>query len=166
MLRVGSVAGGLFVLVAHALQERGDTAAIHEAFLAQNSDLQRQRGMLLLAARVMLSPFFLLGVTSALSPSTGSKRYSPIHAKDALLTIAVSFAGAVALLLGARSGFAAVVLGTLLIVFNLSAHLGMMVSNDNFCFFFFQDLSILGGLFLLALEGPGTMSLDNTKKDL
>lgn len=76
-------------------------------------------------------------------------------------------AGSVAVILGFQTKYVSLAMTLLLFVSNLLAHNFWDVHEDDYdatIYFFFQDLSILGGFILLISLGPGGLSFDGKKK--
>lgn len=141
--------GGLLALVAHASAvERERTSQLERS----DDRGRRWTGRLHLCARIFLAPYF---------PCSGL-----LHAAGAASKVA-GFAGAGALLAGSKFSAVTSCLGVLLVAHGYGAYASLFAGHskhrDALFFTFAQDLSVLASLALLAVVGPGDLSLDSLR---
>jgi putative oxidoreductase len=122
----------------------------------------------LLAARILLGALFLVAGVRAAIGYPGTVGYMaalgfPLPAAAAALSIAIEIGGAILLMIGWRTRWAAGLLALFVLVATLSAHrfgeLGATQYNNQL-HHFFKNLSIIGGFLMVAACGPGPISLD------
>ena len=151
LCRMCASLGGLVALVAHAAAVGARGKELENGSYRAAS---RRNKVLHLAARCLLAPYFpcsgLLG---------GAGRFSK----------ALGLLGAAALVAGARFSAAASILGVLLVVHGVRAYGELFAGHskhaDALLFALAQDLSVLGALSLLAVVGPGALSLDRLYRE-
>lgn len=129
--------------------------------------IERHRDALILLARILLTALFVISGFGKLTDFKGTVSYmeyvhAPMPAAAAAVAIAMEFLVGIALLLGLRVR----VLALAMIVFvagaaiighpfwSLEASERAMALTQ-----FLKNLSIMGGLLLLAITGPGRFSL-------
>jgi len=124
-----------------------------------------------LAGRILLSTIFILSGLTKFSDWNGTAQYMAAHGLPLiplLLPIAalVEIAGGLAILLGARSRAAALLLFLYLIPTTLIFHSFWSFSGAehiNQMPHFLKNLAIMGGLALIVGLGPGFPSVDNSQ---
>lgn len=126
---------------------------------------------LALVARILLALMFVLAGFSKITNFAGTAGYIgagglPMPQVLAALTIVLELGGGLALMFGYRTRWIALALGlfTLLVSFLFHPFWAVpaeqaMVTN----LLFMKNISVAGGLFLLAAMGPGALSLDARK---
>ncbi|KAJ2334033.1 ER-derived vesicles protein erv29, partial [Coemansia sp. RSA 2681] len=153
-LRNLSVAGGLLMLLAESLLAKRRNVF---AGLPNISD-EDQSKYVLLGGRILLVLLFVSFVFSG---------------KLTLMRLIVSAIGGLSCLMvavGFKAKYSAIVLVTILSVFNLAVNNWWTIDfnpvhRDFVKYDFFQTLSIMGGFLLLVNVGPGGFSVDEKKKN-
>ncbi|MBD8879684.1 DoxX family protein [Rhodanobacter sp. 7MK24] len=130
--------------------------------------LESRRNEVLLLARLLLMVLFVLFGWSKLTDFAGTTAYMaseglPLPALAAVVVIAMEFVVGLAIMLGVCTRplallMALYTLGTALV----GHHFWTMVGAERAANMinFYKNLSIVGGLLLLCLTGPGKYSLD------
>ncbi|KAJ1884725.1 ER-derived vesicles protein erv29, partial [Kickxella alabastrina] len=149
-----SVAGGLLMLLAEALLARRRNVF---AGLPSISDEDKSK-YVLLGGRILL---VLLFVSFVFSGSFSVTR---------LIVSAVGGMSCLMVAVGFKAKWSAIVLVTILSVFNLMVNNWWSIDfnpthRDFVKYDFFQTLSIMGGFLLLVNVGPGGFSVDEKKKN-
>jgi len=167
MCRSSTMAGGLLLLIwgeNDKIGRRTDSAL--GGLLAHDAD-ERSADKLQLAGRLLLTFMFLFQAVFGQQGGLHSVLESPsvwnVSSSCAL------FALSLMVCLGFKAEWSSFVLTAVLGVanfflypfWNADAHLA-----DYLRYYFFQTLSIMGGLMLLTLHGPGGLSLDGQKKKI
>ncbi len=114
-----------------------------------------------LAGRILLSVLFLLSGVGKIGAYAGTAAYmSSAAVPGALLpvVIAVEILGAIAIILGWRTRVAALLLAGYSLLTALIFHSNF--ANQIEMIMFLKNVSIAGGLLLLAANGAGALSLD------
>lgn len=124
--------------------------------------------ILLLVGRILLSVIFIMagiGKITGLAGTIGYFASLGLPAPSLLIwgVIAIELLGGLAILTGFLTVPAALVVGIFSAAAGYIGHYGqgdnaMMVAMNQQAFF--KDLAIMGGLFVLAAVGPGSLSLD------
>ncbi|MBD8873942.1 DoxX family protein [Rhodanobacter sp. DHB23] len=129
---------------------------------------ERQRDALLLVARILLMLLFVLFGLSKLADYAGTSAYMaaeglPLPALAAVVVIVMEFFVGLAIVLGFWTRplallLAVYTLGTALVAHHYWSMAGAerMANMINF----YKNISIIGGLLLLCLTGPGRYSID------
>lgn len=126
------------------------------------------RNAILLAGRILLSALFLVagfGKLTAISGTIGYFSSLGLPAASLLIwpVIAVELLGGLALLFGFLTTPAAFIVAVFSVAAGYLGHYGqgtdtmMQMLNEQA---FMKDLAIAGGLFVLGVFGPGSLSLD------
>jgi len=164
MCRSSTIAGGLLLLI---MGENGKQDRQDGGLLGGHSADGRSADRLQLAGRLLLTFMFLFqavfGKEGGLHSVIDSPSVLNLGSSGALLTLSLMVC------LGFKAEWSSLVLTAVLGVANFAlypfwsadAHM-----SDYLRYFFFQTLSIMGGLMLLTLHGPGGLSLDGKKKGL
>mmetsp|Transcript_18378 Transcript_18378/g.54601 ORF Transcript_18378/g.54601 Transcript_18378/m.54601 type:complete len:327 (+) Transcript_18378:259-1239(+) len=144
----GSVAG-LVALVAHAHAEETTGRDSELAAPAAHYRARRRSGMINLAARCLLAPYYV---------------FSGIFADASWLAAAAGLLGAASFVAGAKFTHASGLLCVLMVTHGLGSYVALLTEHtrhrDALLYAFAQDLSVLGSLLLLAVVGPGELSVD------
>lgn len=130
--------------------------------------LENRRNEVLLLARILLMLLFVLFGWSKLTHFAGTTAYMaseglPLPALAAVVVIAMEFAVGLAIVLGAWTRplallMALYTLGTALVGHHFWTMAGAARAANMIDFY--KNLSIIGGLLLLCLTGPGRYSVD------
>lgn len=120
-------------------------------------------GVVTLIARIFLSILFILAGYSKLTAISGTAGYFagiglPVPTVTAVIVGLVEFVGGLAILVGFQTRIAAVIVGLFTIGATLVAH--MDFSEGVNALMAQKNLAIAGGLFILALYGAGSLSID------
>jgi putative oxidoreductase len=121
------------------------------------------RNVVMLIGRILLSAIFIQAGYSELAGFSGTAGYFealglPFPTLTAGLVIALEIIGGLALLVGYKTRIAAGLLGVFAIA---AASIGHSDWNDIMHFqAFMKDLAISGGLFYVAVNGAGPLSVD------
>lgn len=130
--------------------------------------LEQQKDPLLLAARVLLMVLFVLFGWQKLTGFSGTVAYmtstgAPVPMLSAIIAVVMEFAVGIAIVLGFFTRPLALLLalytfGTALI----GHHYWTMTGMEQYANMinFYKNISIIGGLLLLSVTGPGRFSLD------
>lgn len=140
--------GGLFLLLAEASTEPGAAPQISK--LDHRMDLQNLANWLQLAGRVFMAVSVEFGNTFM-----------------QVIKLVIGFVLAVFVMIGYRTKLSAIVLAGWLGIFSLyQVCSGLFFRNDIevVVYNFFANISIIGGLFIVIANGPGTKSVDAKKK--
>ena len=133
--------------------------------------LNKQQNLLALVARVLIALIFLLsglhkignfGSTSAYIASVGL----PLPAAGTVLAIVIEVAGALALIFGFYTRAVAAIMAVFTVIaavcfHNFWAMTGSAVAVNQIMFL--KNISIAGGLLMLAVSGAGGLSLDSRR---
>lgn len=152
LLRNLSVIGGLVLAFADSIVR--DRRPIPGLPMIENKDKKKY---ILLAGRVMIVVLF--------SGFAFNSSWSIVR----FFVVLIGFVSAGSIVVGYKTKFAAIVLVVILALYNVSANhywsYGYRDSRRDFLKYeFFQTLSIVGGLLLVASTGAGELSLDGKKK--
>lgn len=159
MLRNISLIGGILLLLAESWNNNGKSRNALFAGLPSISSEVEKGTYVSLAGRILLIFLFgALGLTGD-SWSFGRVLFSILAIISCLMVI-----------IGFKAKYSAMFLVAILCIFNLFvnqwwAHGHESAERDFLRYDFFQMLSIMGGLLLLANSGPGELSLDEKKKE-
>ncbi|MEJ2143119.1 MAG: DoxX family protein [Gammaproteobacteria bacterium] len=118
-----------------------------------------------LAARILLSHIFIIAGINKITGYAGTQGYMESMGVPGMLLPLVIFleiAGGVAVLLGWQARIAAYALAGFTVLAAILFHGN--VSDQMQMIMFMKNLSITGGLLLLAANGAGAMSLDERGK--
>ncbi|MFQ0812655.1 hypothetical protein AVM02_04560 [Brucella anthropi] len=120
-------------------------------------------GVVTLIARIFLSILFILAGYGKLTAISGTAGYFagiglPVPTVTAVIVGLVEFVGGLAILVGFQTRIAAVIVGLFTIGATLVAH--MDFSEGVNALMAQKNLAIAGGLFILALYGAGSLSID------
>lgn len=120
-------------------------------------------GAVTLIARIFLSILFILAGFSKLTAISGTAGYFaglglPMPTVTAVIVGLVEFVGGLAILVGFQTRIAAVIVGLFTLGATLVAH--MDFSQGMNALMAQKNLAIAGGLFVLALHGAGSLSID------
>lgn len=121
-----------------------------------------------LAGRLLLALLFIPAGVSKIGGFEGTVGYIasvglPLASVGAALAIVVEIAGGLALLAGLATRTAALTLAVFTLVASVFFHAFWSMPADQVFvnqLMFFKNLAIIGGLLLLAAQGPGAWSLD------
>ncbi len=116
-------------------------------------------------SRLLLATIFLVAGFSKIEQYAGTQAYmESVGLSGALLPIVIllEIAGAIAIIIGFKIRWVALVLAAFSIVSAMLFHLDF--SNQIQSIMFMKNLSIAGGLLILAAQGAGAWSLDNVQK--
>lgn len=114
-----------------------------------------------LAGRVLLAHIFLLAGINKISAYAGTQGYMEAMGVPGVLlplVIILEIAGGLALIVGWQTRYAAYLLAGFTIVAGIIFHSDF--SNQMQSILFMKNLSITGGLLLLAVHGAGAFSID------
>ncbi len=125
-----------------------------------------------LAGRLLIAALFLPAGISKITGFAGTVGYIgsvglPLPAVGAVLAIAVEVLGALALIVGYQTRFAALVLALFTLVASFFFHAYWSVPAEQAFMqqlLFFKNIAVVGGLFVLAAHGAGAWSLDGKHK--
>lgn len=117
----------------------------------------------LLLARILLVVLFLVSGAGMLAGPGGVAGYFgslgiPLPGLVVWLVIALKIVGALAVLAGLGTRYAALALAAFCVGAGLIGHLDLL--NQNETTQLLKDLAIAGGLVALSVSGPGAISLD------
>lgn len=121
-----------------------------------------------LAGRLLLALLFLPAGISKIGGFDGTVGYIasaglPLPQLGAILAILVEVGGGAALVLGLWTRFAALALALFTLVATFAFH-NFWAMPENMAMMqqlmFFKNLAVVGGLLMLAVAGPGSLSLD------
>ncbi|GAA5542495.1 MULTISPECIES: DoxX family protein [Brucella/Ochrobactrum group] len=123
----------------------------------------QSNGAVTLIARVFLSILFIIAGFGKLTAISGTAGYFssiglPLPTVTAVVVGLVEFVGGIAILVGFQTRIAAAIVGLFTIGATLVAH--MDFSQGMNALMAQKNLAIAGGLFLLALHGAGSLSID------
>lgn len=133
-----------------------------------NTFIEQRKDALLLVARVLLVVLFVLFGWSKLTGFSGTEQYmastgTPIPALAAVIAIVMELAVGIVIVVGFKTRVLALVLalytlGTAFIGHHFWTQTGMeqYINMINF----YKNISIIGGLLLLFVTGPGKYSID------
>ncbi len=115
----------------------------------------------LLIGRILLAHIFLLAGINKITAYSGTQAYMEAMGVDGILlpfVIALEIAGAVAIIIGWQTRWAAYALAlfTLLAAFLFHFNLAEQMQT----ILFMKNLAIIGGFLLLVAAGPGQFSVD------
>ena len=123
----------------------------------------QSNGAVTLIARVFLSILFIIAGFGKLTAISGTAGYFaglglPLPTVTAVVVGLVEFVGGIAILVGFQTRIAALIVGQITLGATLVAH--MDFSQGMNAMMAQKNLAIAGGLFLLALHGAGSLSID------
>ncbi len=123
----------------------------------------QSNGAVTLIARVFLSILFIIAGFGKLTAISGTAGYFssiglPLPTVTAVVVGLVEFVGGIAILVGFQTRIAATIVGLFTLGATLVAH--MDFSQGMNALMAQKNLAIAGGLFLLALHGAGSLSID------
>ncbi|GMM55122.1 Erv29 protein [Maudiozyma humilis] len=147
ILRNFSVIGGLLIAFSDSIVKNKTTFGMLPELQDKS---QRAKGYLLLAGRILI---VLMFVGFAFS--------------KAWVTVVLTLAGTVCFAIGYKTKTASLLLGTILVVYNLSLNnywFHQDSKRDFLRYEFYQNLSIIGALLLVTNTGAGDYSVDSKKK--
>ncbi|CAB4256156.1 similar to Saccharomyces cerevisiae YGR284C ERV29 Protein localized to COPII-coated vesicles, involved in vesicle formation and incorporation of specific secretory cargo [Maudiozyma barnettii] len=147
ILRNFSVIGGLLIAFSDSIVQNKTTFGMLPELQDKN---QKFKGYLLLAGRILI---VLMFVGFAFSKSW--------------FTVFLTLSGTVCFAIGYKTKLASLLLGLILVVYNLSLNnywLHTDSKRDFLRYEFYQNLSIIGGLLLVTNTGAGDYSVDSKKK--
>ena len=113
-------------------------------------------------ARILIAHIFLLAGLSKITDYAGTQAYMEAMGVSGMtlpLVIALEVVGALALIVGYQTRWAALALAGFSIVAAILFHGN--VADQMQMILFMKNISIAGGLMLLAAQGAGHFSLDN-----
>ena len=124
-----------------------------------------------LAGRLLLALLFIPAGVSKIGGFEGTVGYIasvglPLASVGAALAIVVEIVGGLALLAGLATRTAALTLAAFTLVASVFFHAFWSMPADQVFvnqLMFFKNLAIMGGLLLLAAQGPGAWSLDSRR---
>merc|ERR1712167_278128 len=161
MCRTLTLAGGLALLWQHDMRNQGIKADLFAGLPDAGVQGQQSQELIQLIGRTLITLIFFYQMFENLAKSHAGV----LHWVGALITCAIC-AG---VLLGFKAKAAGVLLLLLLGVGNMVMHPFWSVKPhmyDFTKFYFFQTLSVMGGLMLLILHGPGGLSVKLGSKKL
>lgn len=161
MCRTLTLAGGLALLWQHDMQSNGAKAELFAGLPDAGVQGQQSQELIQLIGRTLITLIFFYQMFENLAKSGAGI----LHYVGALITCAIC-AG---VLLGFKAKAAGVLLLVLLGIGNMVMHPFWSVKPhmyDFTKFYFFQTLSVMGGLMLLILHGPGGLSVKLGSKKL
>jgi putative oxidoreductase len=126
------------------------------------------RDLLAFAGRILLAPMFLIAGFGKLAGFSGTVAYMqskgmPATEILAALALVLEIGGGLALVFGFRTRWAALALTAFTLVATLIFHAFWAAPADQAMvqnLFFLKNVSVMGGLLVLAAFGPGAWSLD------
>jgi putative oxidoreductase len=126
---------------------------------------------LALLGRVLLALMFVLAGFSKITHFGGTAGYIgsaglPMPQVLAALTILLELGGGLAVMLGFQARWAALALGLFTLLVSFIFHPFWAVPADQAMvtnLLFMKNISVAGGMFLLAAIGPGALSLDGKR---
>jgi putative oxidoreductase len=121
-----------------------------------------------LLTRLLIAPLFLVSAIRSLGAVAGTAGYLgrlglPMPEVMAWIVIVVEISGAIMLIVGWKTRFAAWMLAAFVVVATLLAHRFWAVDPAQYVNqlnHFLKNLAVLGGLLLLAAHGPGRLAFD------
>lgn len=124
-----------------------------------------------LAGRLLIAALFLPAGIGKITGFAGTVGYIgsvglPLPAVGAVLAIAVEVLGALALIVGYQTRFAALVLALFTLAASFFFHAYWSVPAEQAFMqqlLFFKNIAVVGGLFVLAAHGAGAWSLDGKR---
>merc|ERR1712216_533579 len=160
MCRSLTLVGSLFLLLRH--EEKLTTNKKTDAFAGLPSNVMQSMGSarLQLAGRILLMFIFFFQAFHHLN-----KESSWFN----IISLVVLMALSILVIVGFKARWSALLLVLLLGVTNVSLYPFWSVNErlrDFYKYYFFQTLSVMGGLLLLVLYGPGGLSMDQGAKKM
>lgn len=130
--------------------------------------LEQQKDPLLLVARVLLMVLFVLFGWQKLIGFSGTVAYmtstgAPVPAVSAVIAVVMELVVGIAIIVGFYTRPLALILALYTLATALIGHhYWTMQGMERYAntINFYKNLSIMGGLFLLAITGPGKYSID------
>lgn len=124
-----------------------------------------------LAGRLLIAALFLPAGIGKITGFAGTVGYIgsvglPLPAVGAVLAIAVEVLGALVLIVGYQTRFAALVLALFTLAASFFFHAYWSVPAEQAFMqqlLFFKNIAVVGGLFVLAAHGAGAWSLDGKR---
>lgn len=114
-----------------------------------------------LAARILMASIFLLSGLGKISAYAGTQAYMEAHGVPGMLlpiVIGVEIIGAIMIIIGWQTRYAALALAGFTIIAGLLFHFDFADQMQNIMFM--KNLAIAGGLLLLFSRGAGELSMD------
>jgi len=161
MCRTLTLAGGLALLWQHDMQKQGNKADMFAGLPDAGVTSQNSQELVQLVGRTLITLIFFYQMFEQAAKSQAGI----MHWIGAIITCAIC-AG---VLLGFKAKAAGVLLLVLLGIGNMVMHPFWSVKPhmyDFTKFYFFQTLSVMGGMMLLILHGPGGLSVKLGSKKL
>merc|ERR1711977_707676 len=161
LCRTLTLAGGLALLWQHDMDTQGNKVDLFAGLPDAGTGSQHAQEVIQLTGRTLMTLMFFYQMFEFLAKAHAGV----LHYIGALLTCLVCSA----VLLGFKAKTGAVLLIALLGVGNVLMHPFWSVRPhlyDFTKFYFFQTLSMIGGLMLLVLHGPGGLSVGGDSKKL
>jgi len=161
MCRTLTLAGGLALLWQHDMQKQGAKADLFAGLPDAGVTSQNSQELVQLVGRTLITLIFFYQMFENLAKAHAGV----MHWIGAIITCAIC----AFVLLGFKAKAAGVLLLVLLGVGNMLMHPFWSVKPhmyDFTKFYFFQTLSVMGGLMLLILHGPGGLSVKLGSKKL
>jgi putative oxidoreductase len=128
--------------------------------------------MNLLVGRILLALLFLVAGTRKLMAVAGSAGYFaklglPMPEVMVWVAIALEIGGAILLIVGWKTRWAALALGLFTLIATFAAHRFWEVDAAQYANqmnHFLKNLAIVGGMLIIAATGPGPLSLDGRRR--
>merc|ERR1719482_1356649 len=161
MCRTLTLAGGLALLWQHDMQKQGAKADLFAGLPDAGTASQKSQELVQLVGRTLITLIFFYQMFEQAAKSHAGI----MHWIGAIVTCAIC----AFVLLGFKAKAAGVLLLVLLGIGNMVMHPFWSVKPhmyDFTKFYFFQTLSVMGGLMLLILHGPGGLSVNLGSKKL
>eukprot|EP00736_Rhodelphis_marinus_P008602 Rmarinus@m.2495 len=150
-----AVVGGLLMLLAQEKRDRSQEGSVFAGIsMGDTKEITRH---LQLAGRVLIALIFFM--------MSYNLRFSANYVWLKRIGLAIP---PLLILLGFKTRYATILLAALLMVLNFTFNafwrIGTSSTRDIYQYYLFLNLSVMGGLFLVLMMGPGTISLDDRKK--
>lgn len=128
-----------------------------------SSNPSQSNGIVTLIARIFLSILFIVAGYGKLTAISGTAGYFaglglPLPTVTAVIVGLIEFVGGLAILVGFQTRIAAIIVGLFTIGATLVGHMDFSQSIN--VLMTQKNLAIAGGLFILALHGAGSLSID------
>jgi len=164
VIRSLTLAGGLCLLLTHhasKAQEKSQFPGLPDNFVKSMGGSKIQ-----LLGRVLLTfIFFFQAVRSIGNDGTGERNFTFMSVVPPLILMSLC----ALVLVGFKARWSGMLLVLLLGSYDIYAYPFWAVSErmrDFYKYYFFQTLSVMGGLILLVLYGPGGLSMDQGSKKM